>query len=77
MDTNRTDIAFNHSDCLRSQSNIGETVVHNICTGAQYTVPWGAIDWIGMLILLGVGLAFLAFLVALFCMAVRAWLDNF
>ena len=42
---NESNINLAHSDCLRSQKNWGETIVHNICTGAETAVPWGSVDY--------------------------------
>jgi hypothetical protein len=63
--TDRTELALNHSDCLRAQENIGETVIHNICTGATHIVPWGSMEWLQNLGLLFVmaSLVFLAVMV--------------
>jgi hypothetical protein len=36
-----------HKDCLRPISNIGETIVRNICDGTSAVVPWGTLDWAG------------------------------
>jgi len=33
-------------ECIQTQSNIGETIYHNICQGTEYIVPWGGMDWI-------------------------------
>ena len=33
--------------CLQKTNDIGQTIVHNICTGAITTVPWGSADWTG------------------------------
>lgn len=52
------DVKFTHADCLRSQTNFGETIVHNICTGEQHMIPWGGADWAlagGLSLLLAVG----------------------
>lgn len=59
-----TDMNLNHADCLRSVSDFGSTTVHNICSGATHTVPWGSADWafalvVGMLFG-GFGLTMLA-----------------
>ena len=41
-----TDINLNSAECIKTQANIGETVYHNICTGAIQTVNWGSADWL-------------------------------
>lgn len=40
-----TDLNINAAECITTQSNIGETVYHNICSGATHVVPWGSADW--------------------------------
>lgn len=56
--------------CLKTVNNFGFTVYHNICTGQQSVVSWGAGDWIfnvsAILIFLVVVVAFLVFLISLF-----------
>ncbi len=41
-----TDTNINLAMCLKSQMNIGEEIVHNICNGTISVVPWGTADWI-------------------------------
>ena len=48
---NDSNINLAHSDCLYSQTNWGETIVHNICTGAETAVPWGSIDYMFALVI--------------------------
>lgn len=36
----------NATECVRTVSNIGGSIVHNICSGAQTAVPWGTLDWV-------------------------------
>jgi len=33
-------------DCIQKVSNIGNDIVHNICNGESYIIPWGSADWI-------------------------------
>jgi hypothetical protein len=33
--------------CLYVKNDIGSETIYNTCTGAQLTVTWGAMDWIG------------------------------
>ena len=40
-------LAVDYSACIREQSEIGHTVIHNICNGDVSTVPWGAVSWLG------------------------------
>lgn len=41
MNTHNINLAM----CLKEQRNLGETIVHNVCTGQVYSVPWGNIEW--------------------------------
>ena len=43
--------------CLKSINNFGKTTYQNICTGQVTVVPWGALEWIVVLILIMIGLA--------------------
>lgn len=44
-ETPLTDLNINSAECIAPQSNIGETVYHNICSGVTHVVPWGSADW--------------------------------
>lgn len=35
----------NAAECLRDVTWFGSTQVHNICTGAVTSVPWGMSEW--------------------------------
>lgn len=59
------------ADCLRSINNIGNNVVHNICSGEQVTIPWGSADWLGAIALSGVAVIVLVLFAALITMIVR------
>lgn len=61
----------NATECVRTVSNIGGSIVKNICSGTETAVPWGTLDWvlfygvggIGLVVLLvflGMGLAILS-----------------
>lgn len=63
-DAETSRIVLDQSACIQAQSNIGETITHNICTGAVAVVPWGSADWLGFIALCGVG----AFFVGLFAL---------
>lgn len=41
--------------CLKSISNFGSTTYQNICTGQTYSVGWGGLDWVGIILLLALG----------------------
>ena len=45
--------------CLKSIHGFGVTTYQNICTGAITSVPWGTLDWIITLGLLGISGAIL------------------
>lgn len=55
-----TDLNLNSVECLQPIKNIGGAIMRNVCTGVDSYVPWGVIDWImgmtllGLLVLLGV-----------------------
>lgn len=53
--TEQTRIALDQAACIQMQSNIGETIAHNICTGTTAAVPWGSADWLGFAALCGLG----------------------
>lgn len=61
-DSDTARIVLDQTACIRSQSNIGETITHNICTGATAVVPWGSADWLGFAALCGLGVIFAALL---------------
>lgn len=57
------DLNHNLSECMRTQMNWGENVIHNVCAGTTAIVPWGAVDWAiatGVAGLMAVMLAMLA-----------------
>jgi hypothetical protein len=43
--------------CLKSTTKFGETVYTNICNGQTYSIPMGAMDLVGFLILIAIGLS--------------------
>lgn len=54
--------SFNYQ-CIKTAESFGETAYYNICTGQNYTIPWGSIDWTNAVIGYGIGaLFFLAFI---------------
>lgn len=58
------------AQCLHSTDNLGSTIIHNICTGADTTIPWGSADWgmcaLATLFVVGVAACFFAIAVAIF-----------
>lgn len=36
------------TDCIKEAHNFGSTVYHNICTGTETAITWGAGDWAGV-----------------------------
>jgi len=54
-------------ECLKEQSQFGQTIYHNLCDGTQTVVPWGGVDWmwayIGFAVLGVIGLVLLMFIV--------------
>ena len=51
--------------CLKSINHFGGVTYQNICSGIQTFVPWGELDRIGILLLLGLGFSVLIFLIIL------------
>lgn len=70
-------LALDQSACIRSQSNIGETITHNICDGTMAAVPWGSADWLGFVALCGVGAFFAIMIVALSGIMIATIRDGF
>jgi hypothetical protein len=46
----------NATECVRTVSNIGGSIVKNICSGTETPVPWGTLDWALFYGLGGIGL---------------------
>lgn len=55
----------NLAQCLVNATHWGFTRVHNVCSGVVHDVPWGAMDYLGVLALIAFGLGFLS-LIAFF-----------
>lgn len=70
MDQN-INLAVTSAQCLRETSNIGSTVVHNICNGQAHTIPWGTADWAGMSFVAILGTSFVGF--AVFALGALIW----
>jgi len=49
--------------CLKTINRIGSTTFQNICNGQVSSVPWGGVDWILVLTLWMLGLAFLVVMI--------------
>lgn len=69
-DATSAHVVLDQSACLREQANVGATIIHNVCTGATATVPWGSADWMGFFALCGVGAIFA---VIFTCLAGLIW----
>ena len=61
MTTTTNDINFNAVNCLKEVADLGHTTYVNVCNGAQSTVPWGAVDWMGFVLLTAIVLLLLGF----------------
>lgn len=59
------DINQNIAECIKTTSDFGSNVVHNVCNGTTQVVPWGSFDWVGFT-LLTVGACAVIFLIAAF-----------
>lgn len=44
-------INANLNTCLQQAKSIGGTTYHNVCSGKSHWVPWGSLDWLGVLAL--------------------------
>lgn len=40
------DINLNKAECLRTALEFGAYRVHNVCSDAVTTIPWGGVDWL-------------------------------
>lgn len=47
-------MTFDVTNCVVKATNFGETVVTNVCTGIKTIVPWGSMDFIGPVTVLGI-----------------------
>ena len=56
-------IHLQHADCLVRTYDFGETSVNNICTGVARIVPWGSMDYLAALGMIGFAIALLASIV--------------
>lgn len=56
--------------CLKTVSSFGQTTYHNLCTGVQYDLPWGTVDWALCLFLLACGISVLGAIIAVFYLMV-------
>ncbi|CAH1678080.1 hypothetical protein CHELA41_24485 [Hyphomicrobiales bacterium] len=61
----KMDANLNVAQCMKEISNIGHTVVRNVCTGAEAVVPWGTLDWIGILFIVGAFVLFVGIFTAI------------
>jgi len=64
------DLNFSHANCIKEANHLGKTIVHNICTGAEYTIQWGVFDWFlaifAVLFIAGIIFALFAFIIDAF-----------
>lgn len=74
--TTPTNVAVDYSSCIRSQSEIGKTITHNICNGEMVVVPWGALDWLGVITIGGLMGAITLLALAFAAMVVRSAWDG-
>ena len=58
------EVNLQHADCLRSQSNIGETIIHNICDMSVSVVPWGTLNWFAFSIFTAIAVILASIVVA-------------
>lgn len=75
--SDQTRIALDQTACLASQSDIGQTTIHNICTGAASVVPWGSADWVGFCALVWIGFFILLAFAAIAVMIFRSVVDGY
>lgn len=73
--TDAVRVALDQSACIRSQSNIGETITHNICNGQTAVVPWGGLDWIGFAASGGLALLLFMGIAAIIALIVREFVS--
>ena len=45
------ELNFKYNECIKKQSNVGETIYHNICSDETYRISWGSDTWIGVVML--------------------------
>jgi hypothetical protein len=47
------DLNVNLAKCLKESTDFGVNHIHNICTGSVVDVPWGSVDWLLCIGLIG------------------------
>jgi hypothetical protein len=40
---------LNIAECLTTQTNWGESIIHNICSGQVHAIPWGTMNYVGVI----------------------------
>lgn len=40
---------LNIAECLTTQTEWGESIVHNICNGQVHNIPWGTMNYVGVI----------------------------
>lgn len=56
------------SQCVKTISNVGNTIYQDICDGGVNVVPWGSADWLAFL--------FLMFVILMLILGVRMVIND-
>lgn len=48
------ELALNKSECLVQMSYIGYQKFTNVCTGAEFVVGWGVLEWMASIIAIAI-----------------------
>lgn len=48
-------LTVNATHCLKAIANFGSTTYQNVCNGTSVDVPWGTMDYAGVLFVGGLG----------------------
>lgn len=65
----------NLEQCLKEVWNWGGTTYQNICTGESNYVQWGNLDWLGMIILVAMGIAIALLILGVFISMIKMSID--
>ena len=57
------DFNFNHSECIKEENNVGETIYYNICNNETHKIKWGSDTWIGVIMVFIVVVLFIILLI--------------
>ena len=55
------ELNFKYNECIKEQSNVGETIYHNICSNETYKIAWGSDTWVGVIMVFIVVLLIILF----------------